>query len=97
MGRGNIVNAGTIRNPPGTSHELLLPTTRDMSPRARLIISYTRYSRLVISYTRYNRLVISYTGYSRLVISYTRYSRLIISYTRYCITGLSSHTPGIAG
>jgi len=42
LGRGNIVNAGTIRNPINTKHEFLLPTTRDMSPRARLVVSYIR-------------------------------------------------------
>jgi len=42
LGRGNIVWAATVRGTGETHNEIILQATRDMSPRARIIVSYTR-------------------------------------------------------
>ena len=42
LGRGNIVWAATVRGSGETRNEITLQATRDMSPRARIIVSYTR-------------------------------------------------------
>ena len=42
LGRGNIVWAATVQGSGETRNEIVLQATRDMSPRARLIVSYTR-------------------------------------------------------
>jgi len=42
LGRGNIVWAATVRGSGETHNEITLQATRDMSPRARIIVSYTR-------------------------------------------------------
>merc|ERR1719334_524294 len=42
LGRGNIVWAASVRGTGETRNSITLQATRDMSPRARIIVSYTR-------------------------------------------------------
>jgi len=42
LGRGNIVSAATVRASGSTKNEVIIRATRDMSPRARIIVSYSR-------------------------------------------------------
>lgn len=42
LGRGNIIWAASVRGSGDTKNEVVLQATRDMSPRARIIVSYTR-------------------------------------------------------
>ena len=42
IGRGNLVQAATVRGTGRTRNEVVVPGFRDMSPHARIIVSYTR-------------------------------------------------------
>ena len=42
LGRGNIVWAASVRGSGETRNEVVVQATRDMSPRARILVSYTR-------------------------------------------------------
>ena len=49
IGRGNIVQAATVRGSGKTRNEIILQGLRDMSPRARIIVSYTRDSGEIVA------------------------------------------------
>ena len=42
IGRGNLIQAATVRGTGKTRNEIILPGFKDMSPHARIIVSYTR-------------------------------------------------------
>ena len=49
IGRGNIVDARTVRGSGKTRNELIISGTRDLSPRGRIIVSYTRDSGEIVA------------------------------------------------